>query len=118
MRVFYGVTEDAMARLKNKGEAVLEFISYTNVRTASEVSPGEEVFVTSIPYEEVREGADGIVCRVLSVDIGFVRLLMGHLDEKEAQRARVRLRFVGHGRITSVREEKVTIHVLGGPMVV
>ena len=117
VRVSYGVTEEALERLRRRGEAVLEFISFTNVRAASEVVPGEEVFLTPLPYEEVKEGTEGIVCRVVSVEIGFVRLLMGHLDEKEAQRARVRLRFVGYGRIVSIKEERVTIRILGGPVV-
>ncbi len=117
MRVLYGVTEEAMERLRRRGEAVLEFISFTNVRTATELSPGEEVFVTPVPYEEIKEGVEGVVCRVVSVEVGYVRLLMGHLDEKEVQRARIRLRFVGEGRIGAVREEEITIHVLGGPLV-
>ncbi|NPA86684.1 MAG: DUF473 domain-containing protein [Candidatus Diapherotrites archaeon] len=97
-----GVKEEALRRLEKRGEAVMEFISFVNVRTASLLSPGERVFLTSEPYELLGPRTEGIVAEVLGISINPVRINLDHVDEKEVQRARVRLRFLSYGRVRRV----------------
>lgn len=102
MLALTGIREESLRRLEKRGETLLEVISFANVRTASLLTPGEQVFLTSEPYEMLGNRTDGIVAEVVSVDIGPVRTNIEYIDEKEIQRARIRVKFHSYGRIKSI----------------
>ena len=104
--VLTGLKDSVLRKLEQKGVTTVELISFANVRTSSLLSQGERVFLTTDAYEELSRGTDGIVAEVVGIDISPVRINMEHIDEKELQRARIKVRFLSYGRVKNVRMEE------------
>ena len=105
MLTLTGIKEASLRRLEVRGSTSLELVSFTNVRTASLLSRGDLVFLTSDLYEELSNHTEGIVAEVEEVSIHPVKVSMEHIDEREIQRARLRVRFHRYGRIRRLNWE-------------
>ena len=121
MRVLAGLKPTVLARLEKKGEIVIELISYQGVYNVLHTSTGEKIFLTDDLYEELKRGTEGIIAEVISRDVSHVRVSLDHVDEREIQRARIKVRFLRYGRIKEVRsgEGSVAVEVFnfGHPIV-
>ncbi len=100
--VLTGLKEEVLRKLEVRGETTIELISFVNVRTATLLNPADSVLLTTDLYEELSNRTEGIVAEVIDVSITPVRVSMDHVDEKEIQRARIRVRFSGYGRVKAV----------------
>ncbi len=120
--VLAGIKPSSLARLEKRGESVIELISYQGVHSVLQVSEGDKVFLTEDAYEELRRGSEGIVVELLSKDVSPVRVSLDHVDEREIQRARIRVRFLRYGRVKDInrKEGSVTVEVFdfGHPIVI
>ncbi len=117
-----GIKPSSLARLEKRGESVIELISYQGVHSVLRASEGDKVFLTEDAYEELRRGSEGIVVELLSKDVSPVRVSLDHVDEREIQRARIRVRFLRYGRVRDINREEgsVTVEVFdfGHPIVI
>jgi hypothetical protein len=111
MHVLAGLRPESLARLEKRGEAVFEIISYRGVYAVIHSDEGEEIFLTSDFYEELGKGTEGIVARIVSKDVGDVRVSLEHIDEREIQRARVKVQFLRYGRVREVLRRKEYVNV-------
>jgi hypothetical protein len=116
-----GIKETVLRRLEAKGEVTIELISFTNLRTATLLNRGDKVFLTADLYEELSDRTEGIVADVEDISIHPVRVGMEHLDEKEVQRARLRVRFYRYGRIRRLNWEgevpEIDITIIEQPLI-
>ncbi len=101
MYIVGGVKGSFLRKLRERGEAVGEFISHLSVRAF--MNTDGLVFLTEDLFEEIGPGTRGVIAEVREREISFVRIHFDHIDEKEIERARVRLVYKGEGILKEVR---------------
>jgi hypothetical protein len=111
MHVLAGLRPESLARLEKRGEVVFEIISYRGIYAVIHSEEGGEIFLTTDLYEELGKGTEGVVARIVSKDVSDVRVSFDHVDEREVQRARVKVQFLRYARVREVLHRKEYVSV-------
>jgi uncharacterized protein len=112
-----GISPDVIKDLKLGKARTLELHSTHNVVTLHSVEPGTPLFITSINWEDLGIGDQGIVADVIGVTITMKRLIEYSpgvvYEERERMSARVKIKYCCNSAIKSVIQEDffTPIHV-------
>ena len=98
-----GISPQVIEELKKGVPRTVELTSAHNVIALSMVTPGSQVFMTSIDCEDISIGDSGIVVEVLSVSITMkhtVEVSHGlHVMERERMAARCKVKYFSNTTI-------------------
>lgn len=100
-----GIAPQVIEELRKGVPRTVELTSAHNVIALSNVTPGSQVFMTSIDCEDISVGDSGIIIEILSVIITMKHLVevsQGyHVMERERMSARCKVKYISNSTIKS-----------------
>lgn len=69
-----GISPDVITELKKGRPRTVEFVSAQNVVCAAALSPGDPVYITSVPQEDLTTGDTGIIAVVTAAATAMQRV--------------------------------------------
>ncbi len=107
MRVYglFGINEKAINDFIENHVKTFTIINALNLETVKNLKEGDLVFITSTLREDLRNGTEGVLGRVLNVKLS--PQLINGFEEKEVIAGRVQVEMLGFAKCVNVE----TIHV-------
>ena len=100
-----GISESVIETLKNHNLRTLELRSPQNFFSVLGLAPGDSVILTSSRLQDLSNGTQGLVARVVQKQISTHSLIMAndlYIEEREAATAKVQLKCKCMARVRDV----------------
>jgi len=110
--VLTGITPNVIKEMQKGIPRTIELNSAHNIISVACVSPGEQVFLTSVDCEDIHSGDTGIIVEIMAVSINMKQ----HVDithnmyivEREQSYARIKIKYIANSTIKSITECSLT----------
>lgn len=103
-----GISPDVITELKKCRPRTVEFVSAQNVVSASALSPGDSVYITSVPQDDLTTGDTGIIAVVTAAATAMQRISSSvpgvYYEERERLSVRLQLKYSCTSHIRKVLE--------------
>lgn len=116
MPLLTGLDPEIIEAARSEGPVTLVVRSAQNVVSLIDASPGDRVFITSRSAEDLKEGLEGDVAEIESLEITLqrhTRQTGPFKEEHEMKVARVQLDCTGFGRYRSATDDLNGLPVVG-----
>ncbi|MCZ9311888.1 MAG: DUF473 domain-containing protein [Methanocorpusculum sp.] len=105
-----GIAPEVIAELKKGRARTIEFINAQNVISASTVSVGDPIFISTVPHEDLAAGDIGIVATVTAASVTMQRISSAvpgvYYEERERLSVRLQMKFACTSHIRKVLEHE------------
>ncbi|WP_048196840.1 DUF473 family protein [Methanocaldococcus vulcanius] len=103
----FGINETAINEFIENHIKTFTIINALNLDVVKTLKNGDLVFITSTLREDVRNGTDGVLGRVINVDI--IPQIVKGFEEKEVIAGRVKLEMLGFAKCVKIDDINIEI---------
>ena len=109
MKVYglFGISENAINNFIENHVKTFTIINALNLETVKNLKEGDLVFITSTLREDLRNGTEGVLGRVIGV--GLVPQIVNGFEEKEIIAGRVQVEMLGFAKCVKIESVYVEI---------
>ncbi|WP_456372621.1 DUF473 family protein [Methanocaldococcus sp.] len=109
MRVYgiFGIKESAINELIENHIKTFTIINAYNLETLKNLKEGDFIFITSTLKQDLRNGSEGVLCKVLEVSI-IPQIITG-FEEKEVVAGRLKVEMLGFAKCSITNSEFIEI---------